>query len=126
MATYHRLLSIGIGFFGYHWNFMEIVRRRRRGGLPLKARCAPWIVAGDFSIPERPEEINQGQNKSNRKHGCAGAGKNVQHLEFFRIRVITARHTKVAEDKLREERQVEADERNQGREFGRGFRIHSS
>src|SRR4051812_38309403 len=47
----------------------------------------------------------------------------MQNLEFRRIRVITPRHSEIAQNELREKREIEADENYQRRKFSPPFRI---
>ena len=46
--------------------------------------------------------------------------------KLFGIDVIAPRHAQIAEDELRKERQVEADEDQDGREAGPAFGIHAA
>src|SRR5215475_2043145 len=105
---------------------MEVVRWRRRTGFPLETRGLPGIRASDLAELQRPDEINRRQNEADCQDGSSGAGENVEHLEFRRIRSVAARHPQVPEDELGEERQVEPDEYNQRRKFGPGFGIHAA
>src|SRR3990172_6545096 len=51
------VLSICIRSLGDDRDFLEILRRRRRGGLPLERGGIPGVVAGLLSRPERPDQI---------------------------------------------------------------------
>ena len=100
---------------------------RRRCPAPLAAcrSCAsaaasasatpgPWraerVVAGARAASQRPGEVDQRQQVADRQHAGAGRREQVEHLELRRIRVIAARHALDAQQELREEGQVEADE----------------
>ena len=108
-------LFVVVGFPGHDGLFVEIERRRRRGGLPLQAGGVPGIVRSRLAVAHRPQEINHGQQISHAEHGCAGGREHVQHLKFGHVAVIVvaARHAHVAEQELREEREIEADEDDQ-------------
>ena len=50
----------------------------------------------------------------------------MQHLEFGRVDVVAARHAEIAQDELREEGQVEAQEDDEGGELGPSLGIHAA
>src|ERR1700736_3870212 len=99
-----------------HRGTLKIESRWRRRRLPLQPGRAPGIGGGKFTVAHRPQEIDHGQQVTHGKDGRAGRRKHVQHLELRRILPVTARHAEIAQDELREERQVEADEDNQRRQ----------
>src|SRR6185369_3293403 len=56
---------------------------------------------------------------------CARGREYVEYLKLRRVRVIPARHSEIAGDKLRQERQVESDEDHERAEPAPAFRIHA-
>src|SRR5437660_103077 len=119
------LCAVMVRLDGNYRGLLEVMSGRRRSGLPFQPGRFPGIVTGYFAIAQRPQQINQRQDEAHGQHRSAGAGEHIQHLEFFRIRVITSRHSQVSQDELREERKIETDEGNQRRQLGRSFRIHA-
>src|SRR6266536_2765361 len=99
-----------VGFLSHDGGFIEVERRRRGRCCPLKAGGLPRIVGCRLAIAQRPKQVNHRQQISDRENGCACGRKHIQHLIFRRILPVAARHSKVAENELREERQVESDE----------------
>ena len=69
-------------------------------------------------------EVDHRQQVADGEHRGAGGGEDVQHLELRRVGVIAARHADVAEQELREEGQVEADEDQQRRQARPPLGIH--
>src|SRR5208282_1233761 len=106
-------LVVVIGFPGDHRRLVKIKGGRRRRGLPLQASGVPGIRAGDLAVAQRPDEVDHRQQIAGGEYAGSGRGENVQRLEFRRILPVAAGHADVAENKLREERQVEADEDEQ-------------
>src|SRR5713226_375398 len=104
------LRRVGVSRLCHHRHDVEILRGRRRCGLPLQSLRAPWIDGRPLSPFERPKEVRHWQRVAERQNRSASRRHDVQHLEFFRISMIPSRHAEVAEYKLREERQVESDE----------------
>src|SRR5208337_3155855 len=107
-------LVVVIGFPGDDRRLVKIEGGRRRRGLPLQTRGVPRIGFGDRPVAQRPQEVDHGQKIADRENAGAGGRKHVQHLELRRILPVTARHANVAKNKLREERQIEAGEHQEG------------
>src|SRR5215471_15254120 len=103
------LLGVMVRLGGHDRRYIKIVEGWRRRRLPLEAGGAPGIVAGNLAVTKRVQQIDHGQQVSDRENRGAGGGEHVQHLPLGRIRGITARHPHVSQNELREERQVEAD-----------------
>ncbi len=95
---------------------VKIFRRWRRIRFPLQARGGPGILPGNLAVTHGPGEISHREQIAQRENRCARRGQDVQHLKFRRIGVIAPRHAEIAENELREERQVEADEQGDGRD----------
>src|SRR5580700_8963372 len=110
-----RNLVVVISFPSHNRSLVKIECRWRRGRLPLEASGAPWIGIGNRAVAERPEQIDHGQQIADREHAGAGGRENVQDLKLRRILPVTAGHADVAENELRKEREVEADENEQRR-----------
>src|SRR5580658_7037588 len=121
-----RNLFVVVGFPRHFWLFLEIESGRRRSGLPLQTSRAPRVIRGNFPVTHGPQEINHGQNVSDRQNGRTRGRKHIQHLEFRGILPVAARHSHIAENKLREESQVKASKHQQSGKPAPRFRIHSS
>src|SRR5690242_20426803 len=105
-----------LGDDGHH---IEVFRRRRSGrSFPFQALCSPRVLRRDRAVAYRPEEIDQGNRVADGKDRSTCRSTDVEYLEFGRIDRIAARHAKIAQHKLREEREVKAQE-NQGRSDAR-------
>src|SRR5690348_10030581 len=102
------LTRVRVSRLGDDWHHLIISRRRWRAGLPLKALCSPWIGCSHFAPFQRPNEIGHRQQVAERQDRSARRGHHVQNLELFGVGVIAPGHPQVAEQKLREERQVES------------------
>src|SRR5579864_6980628 len=112
-----------VGFPGDDRLFFEIESRRRRLRLPLETGGIPRIVGSRLAVTHRPEEVEHGQEIAHAENSGARGRENVEHLELRRILVIAARHAVVTKNELREERQVESDEDDEGGETRPAFRI---
>src|SRR5271170_5716068 len=99
-------LFVVISFPRHFRLLIEIESGRRRRRLPFQAGRAPGVVADDFPVTHGPQEIHHGQNVSDRQNGGACRRKHIQHLEFRGILPVAARHSHIAENKLREEGQI--------------------
>src|SRR5882672_6491530 len=102
---------------------IEIFSDRRRGRLPFKASAGPGIGAGYFTVAHGPSEINHRQQVAQREDGSSGSGHHIEHLKFRRIAGVAARHAQIAENELREEREIEAKEKSNRSDAGQKFRI---
>src|SRR6476661_1412408 len=103
----------------------EVLGQRRRLRAPLEARRAPRIRPRDLAVLERPEEVDDRQQVAEAEDTGARRRHHVQHLELVGIHVVAARHAHVAEDELREEREVEADEHQDGADARPELRVHA-
>src|SRR5207247_11101696 len=101
--------GIHVGRSSHDRGFIEIVFRRRRWRLPFQSGRAPRIRSSDTAVFQRPEKINQRQQITDAKDGCARCREHVEDLELWWIRVIAARISKVTENELREESEIESD-----------------
>src|ERR1700690_446832 len=104
-----------VGLPGDYRSGLEILGRWRRCGLPLEASRGPRIRAGPRSIAHRPNEIANRQQITQAQNRGSRGGKNVEHLKLRRIRGVAPRHSQVAQNELRKERQVETDEQKNRR-----------
>src|SRR6185503_9791421 len=106
--VFGRCLSarIVVGLPRYDRRFFEVVGRRRRRRLPLQTGRLPWVHAGDRSVTQRPDQINEWQRITDREYGGTGARHDVENLELRRIGVIAPRHAQVAQNELRKKRQM--------------------
>src|SRR5882762_7684150 len=102
---------------------IEIFSDRRRGRLPFEASARPRIGAGYFTVAHGPSEINHRQQVAQREDGSSGSGHHIEHLKFRRIAGVAARHAQIAENELREEREIEAQEKSDRSDAGQKFRI---
>src|SRR6266849_6391279 len=104
----------------------EIFGGRRRIRLPLKPGSGPGVAACDISLAHGPNQINHRKQVAERKNGRPGAGHYVEHLKFRRIAGVAARHAEVAENELREKRQVKSEEQHHGGDAREKFRVEFS
>src|SRR5882757_8314970 len=102
---------------------IEIFSDRRRGRLPFEASAGPRIGAGYFTVAHGPSEINHRQQVAQREDGSSGSGHYIEHLKFRRIAGVAPRHAQVAKNKLREKREIEAQEKSDRSDAGQKFRI---
>src|SRR6266853_1998768 len=102
---------------------IEIFSNRRRGRLPFEAGAGPGIGAGYFAIAHGPREINHRQQVAEREDGCSRGGHYIEHLKFRRIAGVTPGHAQIAENKLREKCEIEAEEESDGSDAGQKFRV---
>src|SRR5262249_13098985 len=90
---------------------VEVVRRRRRGRVPLERVRLPRVVADPRASAGRPEDVDHEQQYRDPHHVRADGGREVVPLPaLVRVRVDAARHPLEPEEELREEGDVEADE----------------
>src|SRR5258708_25519883 len=99
---------------GDFWRDIEILGKRRRGGLPFETSGWPWVGPGNFSVTHRPGQVNHRKQVAQRENGRSSGGHHIEHLIFRRIAGIPARHAEVAENELREEREIESDKERDG------------
>ena len=104
----------------------EVVRQRRRLRRPLESGRVPRIRAGPLALEQRRDEVDADQHVADRQNRCAGRRQHVQHLELRRVDVVAARHAQIAEDELRDERQVEPDETMMRRHLGPDVGVHAA
>src|SRR5579871_2629056 len=71
-----------IRFVVHNRYLAEVLRKRRRLDLPLKARSLPWIVARNRTILQRPGQVQNRQQISNSQHRSARRREHVHHLEL--------------------------------------------
>ena len=114
-----------VSFVVHDGHFGKVLGQRRRLGLPLEAGCLPGIVAGDLAVLERPDQVEDRQQVAHAQNGCARGGEDVENLELRRVSCVAPRHAQRAQDELREEGEVEADEGDHGRQLRDLFRIHA-
>src|SRR6266576_1206410 len=112
-----------IGLMVHDRDLDKVFRDRWRLNLPLEARRLPRIIAGNRSILQRPRQIQQRKHIPYTKHRSARSRQHIQHLELRRIRMIAPRHSQIPQNKLRQECQVEADERSNGGKLRERLRI---
>src|SRR5712692_1773643 len=103
---------ISISFLNHDGGYVEVVRRRGRGGLPLETLGFPGIHARNRAVAKRPNQIDQRQHVTDSQDRRAGGGHDVQNLKLRRINVVAARHAEIAEDELREKGQIESEKDN--------------
>src|SRR6185437_10851949 len=101
---------VAVGHLRHHRRAREILLGWGRAGPPFEAGCAPGVGTGALAMEDRPGEIDERQHVGDREDGGSRRGEHVPGLQVRRIRVVTPRHAEVAEDELRQEGEVEADE----------------
>src|SRR5207249_692824 len=110
---------------GDDWRLFKIMFQRWRRRLPFQAGCAPRIWPGDATEFQRPQKINQRKQISDTKNRCAGGGEDVEQLKLRRIGVVAPRHSKITQNELRKESEIESDESDHGGEFAGELRIQA-
>src|SRR5207248_4046201 len=88
----------------------EVVLWRWRTRLPLEAARAPGVCARASAAEDRPAQIAERQQVTHGEHRRARGGKDVEQRELRRVFVVAPRHAEPAEQVLREEGEVEAEE----------------
>src|SRR6185437_11801279 len=114
---------VAIGQLRHDGRAREVVRRWRRGGSPFEPGRTPGICLGALAEEYGPGEIAEREQVRDGENGRAGRGQNVPGLQVWRVGVVATRHAEIAEDELREEREVEADEHEDGRVASPHLRI---
>src|SRR6516162_10316146 len=112
-----RQVLVVVGFPGHNRCLVKVVRGRRRRRHPLQSHCIPGIWSRFWTVAQRPQEVDHGQHIAHGQDRRSRGGKHVQHLELRRIGVVTAWHTHVAQNELREEGQVETYEHQERRQL---------
>src|SRR5579864_2262014 len=127
LANLHLLEDrIIVGFVSHHGSNVEVLRRRRRGGLPFETGSVPGISGSEFAVPHRPDEVDGGDEVADGEHRGSGSGQHVINLELFGIGVIAPWHSEIAHDELREEGEIEAEEHDQRGQLGPALGIHAA
>src|SRR5277367_1959432 len=119
-------IRVVVSVFSHYWNLLKIFRGRRRRRFPFETFRAPGIRSGDWAVANGPEQVDQRDQIADSENGRAGRGHHVEHLKFAGIYGVAAGHTQVAENELRKEREVEADENYQRGETRPAVWIHSA
>src|SRR5271168_3592627 len=119
-------IRVVVSVFSHYWNLLEIFRGRRRRRFPFQTFRAPGIRSGDGAVANGPEQIDQRNQVADAENGSAGGRHHVEHLKFSRIYSVAARHAQVAQHKLREEREIEADEYHERSETRPAVWIHAA
>src|SRR5580704_7370819 len=117
-------IRVVVSVFIHYWNLLEIFRGRRRRRFPFETFRAPGIRSGDRAVPNRPEQVDQRNQIADAENGGAGGGHHVEHLEFAGIYRVAAGHAQIAQDELREEREIKADENHERGETRPAVWIH--
>src|SRR3974390_64894 len=68
----------------HHRNLNKVLGERRGLNLPFEAGRLPWIVAGDFAVPQRPGKVEERQQISHAEDRRSRGRKKVQDLELGR------------------------------------------
>src|SRR6266566_9525935 len=91
---------------------VEVLRRGRRGGVPLEGVREPGVVHRARTLARRLDDVDDEQQESDRHHARADRRDQVVGLpqSVLGVRVDPSRHAEEPEQVLREERQVEAEE----------------
>src|SRR5580692_11750924 len=119
-------LFVVVSFPRHFWRFLKVESGRRRSSLPFQTGRAPRVIRSNLPVTHRPQEIDHGQNVSDRQNGRACSRENVQDLEFWRVLPVTARHSHVSENKLRKKGEVKTGKHEQRRKPAPPFRIHAA
>src|SRR5208283_3568996 len=109
-----------------HRGNLKILGGRRRRSFPFEAGRRPRIITRDLAEERSPGQIDHRHQIADGENRGARGGHHVVHLKFRRVDVIAARHAQIAEQELREERQVEANKEYQRRNPRDPLRIHAA
>ena len=113
-----------VGRAGDDGSDREILGARRRRRLPFEPGCAPGIGRRPLAPEHRPAQIRERQQVRGGEADRAGRGQHVEDLEFRRIAGVAARHALEAQDELRKEGQVEAEEDHHRGDAPPDVRVH--
>src|ERR1700682_5544598 len=84
------LIRVVIRLKVHHRRIEEVMSwRRGRGRFPFEAGRTPRILACNRTVFERPQQIDSGDNESDREDAGARRRQYVQHLKLLRIRMVT-------------------------------------
>src|SRR5690242_15533951 len=89
---------------------LEILGWRWRARLPFQSFGIPRIRGRTCTVEHRPQQITKRQQVSSRQNRGAGRREHIQHLELRSVLMIAARHAFDAEQILRKEGEIEAEE----------------
>src|SRR5579871_3219730 len=90
---------------------LEVLGDGRGLGLPLERQAAPRVLRRPLAArSERRHEVTEREEETEAEDERAVRRERVERLELLQVRVVAARHATRAEEELREERHVEADE----------------
>src|ERR1035437_3660066 len=118
--------GVVVSFVRDYRSFFKVVDRRRRRGLPFESGGAPGVGRSHLAVAQGPDEVDHGNHVADGQDASARGGEDVEHLKLRRVGVVAARHPEIAQDELREEGQVEAQEDDQRGELGPSLGIHAS
>src|SRR6266404_2500009 len=102
---------------------IEIFSDRRRGRLPFEASARPRIGAGYFTEAHGTSEINHREQVAQREAGSSRRRHHIEYLEFRRVAGVAPGHAQIAKNKLREKREIEAQEKSNRSDASQKFRI---
>src|SRR5258707_6790415 len=89
----------------------EVADRRRRADLPLERQRAPWIALGNRPVRPRVDHVVEEDERGGTEPERRDRDEEVDVGEAVGVVGDTARHPLQSDVVHREERQVEADER---------------
>src|SRR5690554_2856188 len=88
----------------------EVMVLGRRGGIPLQVGAiVPGVAAGDFSVLEAPEHIEEPDELEGKEGECADTRDEVEHLKLRVIVVVAPRHALHAQIMHAKEGDVDED-----------------
>src|ERR1700738_2559685 len=105
-----RVRPVVVWFLRDGGDLVEVVGGRRRGRHPLEALRAPRVLLAALSPAQRERQVDDDDDEPEREQRGAGGGGAGQRLEPLRELVVAARHPVVAEQELRDEGGVEAQD----------------
>src|ERR1700676_2470398 len=102
---------------------LEILGGRRRRRLPFEASGRPGVRSGNGAVTHGPDKIHHGKQIAEGEDGSSRGGHYVEHLKFRGIAGIAARHAHVSKNELREKCEIEAEEKSDGGDTRKEFRV---
>src|SRR5271156_1439667 len=97
---------------------VKVFRERRRIRFPFESGGRPRVGPSDAAVLDGPSQVNHRQKIAEGQNRSSRGGHDVKRLKLRWITVVTARHAEIAQNKLREKREIESHEEHHGGQTG--------